>query len=213
MLTTDKKHKELVPHLASSFGLNSQCQINLDPIVLAVCCFIREERATAKQGVTAQELVEKGREWFPQRSIHSAKQEAERMSRFAKSYPKIFSFDAKSETITLKPQALLYGELDQSDESWYSIALLRLVAHDDALEAIEALDDIEVNYPTDRKQYESSNGRCLFINIFFLPFLKSVQRAYFALKDAGDAEDIKNGKDTEAVGALAVSLKATSLEA
>ncbi len=134
---------DLVPHLASAFGLNQQCQINLDPIVLSVCCFLREEREASMRGVTAQELVEKGQEWFPQRSIHSTRQEAERMARFAKTYPDVFVFDGASDTISLKPRALHVGNADPSDESWYAIALLRLVTHD-PVEVNEAMADIEV---------------------------------------------------------------------
>ncbi len=145
MLTerNDDDNTILVPHLDAAFGLSTQCQVNLDPIVVAVACFLRLDRRKADQGVTANEFVEKGSAWFPQRKVHVLKQEIDRMARFARTYPSVFIIDDTSETISLKQEALSMGDPSPCDEAWYIIALHRLASHN-ASEVNEALNDIEV---------------------------------------------------------------------
>ncbi len=140
----------LVPHLDAAFGLNKICQLNLDPIVVAVACFLRGQRPVEEQGVTAKELVEKGSDWFPQRNVHSVKHEAERLARFAQGYPNLFTMNPKTDTIYLKPRALYIGVADSCDEAWYTIVLHRLMKHDPC-EVNQALTDIEVRPLSDRR--------------------------------------------------------------
>ncbi len=132
--------EDLVPHLCSAFLLNSQCQINLDPLVVAVSCFLRPP--TLRQ-VSAEEILVKGPRWFPQRKVHSLKHESLRLNRFANNYPEIFEFDTATSTISLKDHALFVGDAHPCDESWYYIALDRL-AHHDADDVNKVIDALEV---------------------------------------------------------------------
>ena len=115
----------LVPTLTVAFDLTLQSDINLDPIVLAVACFIYDDE------VTVDQMLVKGREWFPTRSISSIKSEGSRMKRFAATYPNVFTFNTLDATISLKHDALSCESNARSgDEEWYRIALHRIEKHD-----------------------------------------------------------------------------------
>ena len=133
----------LVPHLSAAFKLNTQSQVNLDPIVLAVACYLKHRRASQGSGISVNEVLHEGQTWFPQRSVTTFAGEQGRLARFAKTYPDIFSYESYTNTIHLKPHSLFIGDPDVCDENWYIIALYRLVESERAV-VNEVLDEIEV---------------------------------------------------------------------
>lgn len=164
----DDNNNELVPHLCAAFSLSSQCEVNLDPVVLAVACFLRL-RSSGTSAIKATDLLEKGSSWFPRRIVSSSKNESVRMIRFTRAYPHVFEYHPVEQTISLKKQALSRGDAHPCDEAWYTIALYRLAPHD-ADVVNEALDDIEVNDANVRKSTKSSN-------LFAFPFSSERSRA------------------------------------
>lgn len=126
----------LVPHLCAAFGFNDHSQINMDPLVLAVACFVKQP-----DGVSAKEMVDKGDAWFPERRVHTQSGEVNRMTRFVKTYPSIFTYE--NSCIKLIPRALYIESPHPCDELWYTLALHRLVKYD-PVDINGILDELEV---------------------------------------------------------------------
>ena len=139
----NKDNEGLVPHLAAAFSLKGLSQINLDPIVMAVACHVKAKQKGVKPVVTIDEMIIKGSSWFPQRIVHSRKQEADRMARFARTYPDVFSLESSRDSVSLASGALFQGSPDPCDEAWYHIVLHRLLPQD-MMMINDVLDDLEV---------------------------------------------------------------------
>lgn len=131
---------DLVPHLCAVFSLDKLSQVNIDPVVLAVACLLKSSGSSIAAGV----LVDNGSEWFPSRSVHSIKQEADRMIRFSKTYPDVFDYNHETSEISLKTSALFSGSPHPCDEMWYTIVLHRLLSHNPR-EVNLILDELEVS--------------------------------------------------------------------
>jgi hypothetical protein len=162
-----------IPQLWTAFELEDVSQINFDPIIVAVYCFI------TRDVVTPEHVLKNGKSWFPERAVKTSKGEAARLRRFAEKHPEVFAFDdGPEEQICLLPTAFENKAAHECDAHIFDLALYRLGRSRIAQEVESSLTTVsftsETHTPTET---EVRCGKTPFLVLIFFT-AKRVPQGY-----------------------------------